>query len=71
MTTVVTTPAPAPAPVEHNNGIGFFIGAVLLIAFVAALLYFGIPALKNMGPIQIQANIPTPQVVVPTPIPAK
>jgi hypothetical protein len=60
------TPAPAPAPVEHNNGIGFLIGVVLLIAFVAALLYFGIPALKNMGPIQIQANVPTPQVNIPS-----
>ena len=68
MTTIVNNPAPVqtPAPeTQDRGGTGFLIGAVLLILFVAALLYFGIPAIKRMGPIQIQANVPTPQVVVP------
>ncbi len=70
MTTVVNNPAPA----QENNsgGIGFLVGVIVLIAFVAVLLYFGIPAIKNMGPIQVnvpaaQINVPAPQVNVQTP----
>jgi hypothetical protein len=75
MTTVVNNPAPEPE--KNSGGMGFLIGIILLIAFISALLYFGIPAIKRMGPIQIQANIPTPQINVPsnvnvtTPTPAK
>jgi len=65
MTTVVNNPAPASAPATENTGggSGFLIGAILLIGFVMVLLYFGIPALKRMGPVQL--NIPATQVVVP------
>lgn len=77
MTTVVNNPAPA-SEGGDKGGFGFLIGAVLLIVFVAALLYYGIPAIRNMGPIQIQTNVPAPQVVAPsnvnvttTPAPAK
>jgi len=59
MTTIVNTPAPA----ESTGGSGFLIGAILLIGFVGVLLYFGIPAIKRMGPVEL--NIPAPQVVVP------
>lgn len=61
MTTIVNTPAPA----EKTGGSSFLIGVVLLIAFVSILLYFGIPMIKQMGPIQL--NIPAPQVNVPAP----
>lgn len=59
MSTVVNNPA----PVADSSGNGFLIGSVLLIAFVAVLLYFGIPIVRNMGPIQV--NVPAPQVVMP------
>ena len=59
MTTIVNTPAPA----ENTGGSGFLIGAILLIGFVGVLLYFGIPAIKRMGPVQL--NIPAPQVIIP------
>jgi len=59
MTTVVNNPAPT----SDSGGSGFLIGIVILVAFVALLLYFGIPALQRMGPVQV--NIPTPQVIVP------
>lgn len=59
MTTVVNNPTPT----QDSGGSGFLIGAIILIIFVAVLLYFGIPALKNMGPIQV--NVSAPQVVVP------
>jgi hypothetical protein len=62
MTTVINNPTPS----TDNGGSGFLIGAVLLIAFIAVLLYFGIPALKNLGPAQV--NIPAPQVNVPNKI---
>jgi hypothetical protein len=59
MTTVVNNPAPAP----DSGGSGFLIGIIILVGFVAVLLYFGIPAIKRMGPVQL--NVPAPQVVIP------
>ena len=66
MTTIVNNPSPvvsAPAAAQESSGSGFLIGAIILIGFVGLLLYFGIPAIKRMGPAQI--NIPAPQVVIP------
>ena len=60
MTTIVNNPAPAS---ENSGGFGFLIGIVILIGFVAMLLYFGIPALKRMGPVQV--NVPAAEVVIP------
>jgi len=62
MTTIVNTPAPA----TESSGSGFLIGAIVLVGFVAVLLYFGIPAIGRMGPVQV--NIPAPQVVIPNKI---
>lgn len=59
MTVVVNNP---PQTTEQS-GSSFLMGAILLIGFVAILLYFGIPALQRMGPIQL--NVPAPQVVIP------
>lgn len=59
MTTVINTPA----PVENSGGNGFLIGIIVLIAFVGILLYFGIPAIRRMGPVQL--SVPGTQVVVP------
>lgn len=61
MTTIVNTPAPA---TEGGGGNGFLVGAVLLIVFVLVLLYFGIPAISRMGPVQV--SVPTPQINVPS-----
>jgi len=60
MTTIVNNPAPATVEKEGN---GFLIGVIILVGFVAVLLYFGIPAIQQMGPIKV--NIPAPQVVIP------
>jgi hypothetical protein len=60
MTTILNNPAPV---TTESNGSGFLIGAILLITFVGVLLYFGIPALRNMGPVQV--NLPATQVVIP------
>ena len=59
MTTIVNSPAPS----EGSGGSGFLIGVVILVVFVLALLYFGIPMIKQMGPVQLE--IPAPQVVMP------
>lgn len=64
MTTVVNNPA----PVKENGdrgGSGFLVGVVIIVLFLGAILYFAIPAIKNMKPIQI--NVPTPQINVETP----
>jgi len=64
MTTVVNNPAPVVAPAaENTGGRNFLLGAIVLIGFVMILLYFGIPAIQRMGPVQV--NVPAPQVVVP------
>jgi len=65
MSTVVNTPAPVAAPVANTGNYSFLIGVVVLIAFVAVLLYFGIPVIQRMGPIQV--NVPAPQINVPAP----
>jgi hypothetical protein len=59
MTTVVNNPAPA----SDSGGSGFLIGVIILVVFVVILLYFGIPMIRRMGPVQV--NVPAPQVVVP------
>ncbi|MFH0773565.1 MAG: hypothetical protein V1922_04620 [bacterium] len=59
MTTVINNPAPA----ADSGGNGFLMGVIILVGFIIIFLYFGIPAIKRMGPIQL--NIPAPQVVVP------
>lgn len=59
MTTVVNNPAPA-ANAEGNS---FLVGVIVLIGFVLAFLYFGIPAIRRMGPIQV--SMPAPKVVIP------
>jgi hypothetical protein len=62
MTTVVNNPAPS----SDSGGSGFLIGAIVLVVFIAILLYFGIPAIGRMGPAQV--NVPAPQVNVPNKI---
>ena len=59
MTTIVNSATPT----NDSGGSGFLIGVIALIGFVFILLYFGLPAIRNMGPIQL--NVPAPQVVVP------
>ena len=68
MSTIVNNPTPS----SDSGGTGFLIGSVVLVGFVAVLLYFGIPALRNMDPVQVnipapQVNVPAPQVNVPAP----
>lgn len=61
MTTIVNNPAPT----QGNGGTGFLFGIVIFVLFVLALLYFGIPAIRNRGPIQV--NVPAVEINVPTP----
>jgi hypothetical protein len=60
MATIINNPAPSS---ESSGGTSLLIGIILLIGFVAILFYFGIPAIKRMGPVQV--NIPAPEVVMP------
>jgi hypothetical protein len=62
METVVNNPTPVQESGD-KGGTGFLIGTIILVIFVGVLLYFAIPAIKNMGPIQV--NVPAPQVIVP------
>jgi hypothetical protein len=59
MTTIVNSAAPN----NDSNGFGFLFGIIILIGLILVFVFFGLPALKNMGAIQL--NIPTPQIIVP------
>jgi len=56
-TTYVNTPAPA------SNNTGIFIGIFALIVFSLLFVYFGLPAIRNLGTPQI--NIPAPVINLP------
>jgi hypothetical protein len=60
MTTIVNNPAPAP---ESNNGVTMIIVAFFFIGIAALFNYVGIPAIRRMGPAQM--NVPATQVVIP------
>ncbi len=70
MTTIVNSTTPAQAPVSDGSGSGFLIGILVFVALLAVALYFGIPAINRMQPVQVnvpapQINVAAPQVVVP------
>jgi hypothetical protein len=60
MATIVNN---TPTPTDNSGGNGFLGGVILLIVFVILLIYFGIPFIRNMGPIQV--NTPAPQINLP------
>lgn len=59
MTTIVNSATPT----NDSSGSGMIIGIIALIGFALLFIYFGLPAIRNMGPIQM--NVPAPQVVMP------
>ena len=70
MTTIVNNPIPVSGARSNGGGVGFLIGTLIFVGFLAVLLFFGIPALKNLGPLEVnvpapQVNVAAPQVVVP------
>ena len=58
MTTVVNSPAPS-----GDNGTGFLIGALVLVFFGFLFVYYGLPAIRGMGPVKVE--VATPEIVVP------
>lgn len=67
MATIVNTPAQSDA----GSGMGFVMGILLLVVFFAALLYFGLPMLRNSSS-QPSINVPeSVDVNVTQPAPAQ
>jgi hypothetical protein len=62
MATIINTPAPQ----QDSGGMGLIIGGIILITFLGILVFYGIPALRNMGPVEV--NVPAPQVNVEAPV---
>ncbi len=62
MATVINNPPAqqsAQQPVESNgNGSGFLVGIILLILFVLALIYYGLPYLNAGMNAGTQVNVP-------------
>lgn len=58
MTTVINSPAPS-----GDSGIGFLIGALVLVFLGFLFFYYGLPAIRNMGPLKVQ--IDTSKIVIP------
>lgn len=52
MATIVNSPAPS-----SDSGSGFLIGILVLVFFGFLFIYYGLPAIKNMGAPQV--NIPS------------
>jgi H+/gluconate symporter-like permease len=63
MTTIVNSPTPAQT--TSTGGIGFLIGAIILVGFFIALIYFGLPMLQRMSSGTVQLNLPSTEVVIP------
>ncbi|MCR4326874.1 MAG: hypothetical protein NUV52_04445 [Candidatus Roizmanbacteria bacterium] len=59
MTTIVNNPTST----DGTNGVGFLIGVLVMVGFGILFFYFGLPAIRNMAPIQL--NVPAPQVIMP------
>ena len=57
MPTVINNPTPAN---EGGNGMGFFLGVVLIIVVAIIFLYYGLPYLRN--------SYQAPQINVPNKI---
>ncbi len=49
MATIVNNPAPASAPVYErtDNGLGTVLGLILLVVLLAALFFYGLPAIGS------------------------
>lgn len=62
----MTTTINSATPNYDSGSPGFLIGIVAIIGFAILFIFFGIPAMQNMEPIQL--NIPAPQVVIPNKI---
>jgi flagellar biogenesis protein FliO len=58
MTTIVNTP-----PQQEKSSAPLIIGIIAILAFVAFLIYYGIPLINNMKPLEIQVQ--PPKVAVP------
>lgn len=54
MTTIVNSPAPA----NDNGGGGLLVGLFAVIVLGLIFYYFGIPAIRKMGSVTPQINIP-------------
>ena len=57
MPTVINNPTPTN---EGGNGMGFFLGVIVLVVFVILLLFYGLPYLRSF--------YQTPQINVPNKI---
>ncbi|MBP9669795.1 hypothetical protein KBD75_00125 [Candidatus Woesebacteria bacterium] len=53
MTTVVNNPARS----SESGGYGFLLGVIAIIVLVALFVFYGVPAIRRMGPAQI--TVPT------------
>lgn len=61
MATIVNNPAPQ----QDSGGFGFLIGGIFFIVLLLIFVFYGLPALRNRGPIQV--NVPTPEINVEAP----
>lgn len=59
MTTIVNSAQPT----NESKGSEMLIGIIALIGFALLFIYFGLPAIRNMRPLEL--NTPAPQIVVP------
>lgn len=58
MATIVNNPAPSNTGDSSGGGMGFLLGVIVLVLFIAVLLYVGLPYLRSGFGGGTQVNIP-------------
>lgn len=63
MATTIINPTPNNNS-SDNSGLGFLIGAIVLIVFVVLFFIYGLPLLRGLGGNgEVQVNIPVPKTI--------
>ncbi len=58
MATIVNNPPANNTNGSGGNGMGFLLGVIVLIIFVAVVIIYGLPYLRNMSGFTAQVNVP-------------
>jgi hypothetical protein len=58
MATIVNNPPANNTNSSGGNGMGFLLGVIILIIFVAVVIIYGLPYIRSMSGFTAQVNVP-------------
>jgi len=71
MATTIINPQPS-TNVSNGSGIGFLIGAIVLVVFLALVFFYAVPFIRGLsGNGGVQVNVPVPKSINVNVQPAK